>query len=69
VSERGPDSQVVVCQVRPSANEEEVVAITSALQSLWPTPTRRRVVEVDDQWRFGGRRHKLSSKRAVLLPQ
>ena len=55
MSERGPDSQVVVSQVRPSANEEEVVAITSALQSLWPTPTRRRVVQVNDQWRFSRR--------------
>jgi len=55
VSERLTESHVVVTQVRPSANEEEVVAITSALQSLWPRPTPRRTVEVNDQWRFSRR--------------
>jgi len=55
VSENLTDSQVIVTQVRPSASEEEVVAITSALQSLWPVPTQRRTTEVNDQWRFSRR--------------
>jgi len=65
VSERHTESDVVVSQVRPSANEEEIVAITSALQSLLPTPTRRRVVEVDDQWRFAGRLNSRSVFRVI----
>jgi len=49
------ESAVVVTQVWPSADEEEVAAIASGLQSLWPSSTRRRVVKVSEQWRFSHR--------------
>jgi len=55
VSERFTESAVVVTQVWPSEDEEEVAAIASGLQSLWPTSIRRRVVKVSEQWRFSHR--------------
>ena len=49
------ESLIVVTQVRPCANDEEVVVITTGLQSLWPASPRRRIVKVSEQWRFSRR--------------
>jgi len=47
---------IVITAVRPHATEEEVAALTTALQSLWPQPRQQRVVETNQTWRFSRRR-------------
>jgi len=50
------NSHVAVQAVEPSATDEEIVAITSALRVLWPSQKQRRTNAVQLTWRFSGRR-------------
>jgi len=45
-----------VTSVRPQPSEDELVAITSALPTLWPAPQPSRRVDDDRAWRFSGRK-------------
>lgn len=47
---------VRVSAVRPTATDEELVAITSAMVALWPAPHPPRRADTDRRWRFSGRR-------------
>jgi hypothetical protein len=50
------NDHVVVTGVRPQPNDDELVAITSALPMLWPARQPSRRVDDDRAWRFSGRR-------------
>jgi len=50
------DARVEIAEIRPEADDEEVAAIVSALELVWPDP----VAPDDDagepsRWRFSGR--------------
>jgi len=50
------NEQLVVTNVHPLASAAEIVAITTAISSLWPKPQPRRSTEVHRAWRFSRRR-------------
>jgi len=45
-----------VTSVLPQPSEDELVAITSALPTLWPAQQPSRRVDDDRAWRFSGRK-------------
>ena len=44
-----------ISQVRPTATEEELAAIMSAVPAMWPAPQPSRRLVDDRAWRFSGR--------------
>jgi hypothetical protein len=56
MADRQPGAEVVVSEVRPTPNDEELAAIAAAVEIAWPRPV---VAAVDDEgpsrWRFSGR--------------
>jgi len=44
-----------VTHVRPTASEQEVVALTTALLTLWPERQENRAIQTDQAWRFSRR--------------
>jgi hypothetical protein len=42
-------------EIRPTPSDEEAVAITAAIEALWPRPGATAVAEPTPAWRFSGR--------------
>lgn len=54
------NGDIQVISVRPTSTDNELIAIVSAIQQLWPTPQHRRHVEPDTSWRFSARGWRLA---------
>lgn len=50
------NERFVISRIQPVATEEEVVAVSTAMQTLWPERQQRRQVIVSQEWRFSRRR-------------
>gem|GEM_PF-4045493 len=51
-------ASIFISRVHPTATEEELAAIMSALPAMWPAPQPSRRLVDDHTWRFSGRLHR-----------
>ena len=49
------NAEFKITQIRPTASEEEVAALSLAMSVLWPATQSHRALSRNMNWRFSGR--------------